>query len=554
MEKNDIIIDKICESGLSRIEHWMNAHDIACISACRSYINNITDGTNPEDVEKYKEAKANFVTDGNKEFDGVSVGKDENVNRTRQLKAKLLVLGYGVTEIDGSYVEDFGTPNPKEVAEHSFFVVNLKDVENFFDHLFELGEYFNQDSVLFKPKGESAFLIGTNKGDFPGYGMKTRPKQYHALAGRFMSRIRNAAFAFADKNKLVMCRDKYDTNEKDAEDYDSEFLFRNDVDRPLIKKENVNFTSRLVESINKFYDGLMLETVGIKTVRSYEPRQCYAMGGVAQFVNNGLQTIKENREKRKINMATLKSPVGMTPLTEANLNRLMHHARHGMVVLSANRSSIYSENPKLDLTGEYERYLAANSSMQDCEETRELWLSNRNKKADADLESDIRKAGFAFSKTFGGYHGKDSVVDSYEPSYVVYNHAPSHSNDYRNFDDLQKFAIQMCGKYKQESVYVQKPGTPPPAPQYLKADGSVDMEFSGKFRLNRDDAEFYTTTKRDRTNPQRFTAEGVERLPKQQGKSHTQLFFEGMFCSSGPADYPSRMKRTKAGEVFLNDK
>ena len=36
---NEIIYNKLCESGLSRIEQWMDIHDIACISASRSYEN-----------------------------------------------------------------------------------------------------------------------------------------------------------------------------------------------------------------------------------------------------------------------------------------------------------------------------------------------------------------------------------------------------------------------------------------------------------------------------------------------------------------------------------
>lgn len=252
----------------------------------------------------------------------------------------------------------------------------------------------------------------------------------------------------------------------------------------------------------------------------------------------------------------LKYPTGMAPMNEANLNRLIYHARHGMVVLSANRSAIASDNPNCDLTAEYQRYLHANPTMEDNEETREMWLAKRNKAADQALLADIKAAGFAFSKTFGGYHGEDSVVDSYEPSYVVYNHAPSHSNDYRNFNDLRAFALKMCAKYKQESVYVQappaKPGETPPPPVYLTANGDVDMEFSGKFRYNDNDAEFYTTTKRDRTNPQRFTAEGIEREPNKQAKNPIAVLFEGAFRVSGPSDYTNRMKRMKAGEVFLD--
>jgi hypothetical protein len=76
----------------------------------------------------------------------------ENYERNRQLKAVLLNKGYGVADIDGTYVEDFGTDAAKEVKEDSFFVVNLKDDPNFKDTITGLGEHFCQDSVLFVPR------------------------------------------------------------------------------------------------------------------------------------------------------------------------------------------------------------------------------------------------------------------------------------------------------------------------------------------------------------------------------------------------------------------
>ena len=55
----------------------------------------------------------------------------ENFERNKQLKAVMLNKGYGVTSVDGTYIEDFGTDAAKEVKEDSFFVVNLKDDPKF---------------------------------------------------------------------------------------------------------------------------------------------------------------------------------------------------------------------------------------------------------------------------------------------------------------------------------------------------------------------------------------------------------------------------------------
>lgn len=107
---DEIIYNKLCESGLSRIEQWMDIHDIACISASRSYIKDITDGTAKDDAKRVKLNKNNPV----------KITPQENKVRNSQLKARLLTLGYGVTSIDGSYIEGFGQKSI-EVSEQSFF-------------------------------------------------------------------------------------------------------------------------------------------------------------------------------------------------------------------------------------------------------------------------------------------------------------------------------------------------------------------------------------------------------------------------------------------------
>ena len=132
--------------------------------------------------------------------------------------------------------------------------------------------------------------------------------------------------------------------------------------------------------------------------------------------------------------------------------------------------------------------------------------------------------------------GQETVTDSYEPSYIIYNHARSHSNDYRDWDELKQFAIELCEKYYQDSVYVQAPDE---APVYLNRHGEVVSSNSSKnFKLNCDNEEYYTTTKRDKNNPQRFTA---------------NIQFESMHCYKGAATYTERIKRTQLGEVFLTD-
>lgn len=96
----------------------------------------------------------------------------ENMARNKSLLAKLQSKGYGVTTLRGIYPE-----GGESVAEISFFVVDLKDTGTLLDDIKSLGEEFDQDSVLFIPKGsikgeDKAYLVGTNKcpDNWLGYG------------------------------------------------------------------------------------------------------------------------------------------------------------------------------------------------------------------------------------------------------------------------------------------------------------------------------------------------------------------------------------------------
>jgi hypothetical protein len=100
----------------------------------------------------------------------------ENYERNRQLKAVLLNKGYGVTDVDGTYVEDFGTDAAKEVKEDSFFVVNLKDDPNFKDTITGLGEH------LFLAAASNLTLLEQTTLTFLATAMKKR--QASSLAAK----------------------------------------------------------------------------------------------------------------------------------------------------------------------------------------------------------------------------------------------------------------------------------------------------------------------------------------------------------------------------------
>jgi hypothetical protein len=145
------------ESGLSRVLQHIEAHDCAILTAFRN---------DPKDMSKCAKGSVN---DNDQEGNTRSLNK----RRNRDLKAMLLGFDYGVTAVDGSYIENFEQPDQIEVKEDSLFVVNLNDDPDFTRNVQEMAEKFCQDSVIIIPQGgKSAYLHGTNESDFPGYGEK----------------------------------------------------------------------------------------------------------------------------------------------------------------------------------------------------------------------------------------------------------------------------------------------------------------------------------------------------------------------------------------------
>ena len=225
------------------------------------------------------------------------------------------------------------------------------------------------------------------------------------------------------------------------------------------------------------------------------------------------------------------------PLSESSLNQMMDHGKTGMIIISSQVTQIEREDPKLDLMADFVKSLEEKGGIQSVDsdalyDEMQDWLKARNKAADKQLRQDIQDAGFSYTPVFGGYRMQETGEESHEPSYVVYCY--DKKGQQRDFQDLLEFGLKMCLKYSQESVYVQAPGEPP---VYLDYNGNqVNTSSSDNFKFNRDQEEFFTTTSRDKSNPQRFTAD---------------IVFENMYIPLRPGDYNENMRRRKQGEYIL---
>lgn len=188
----DLINKIINESSLSRVFNHIEQYDIAMITAFRGRLENC--------ILQQKSIKE-FVSTAETKTKPVQLTKSENLQRNKELKASLLKLNYGVTAIDGSYIENYGEPDSREVAENSFLVVNLKKDAGFFNNIIKLGKAFCQDSVFLKPVNADGFLYGTNNAEFPGLDNKQVIGQFKGgKSAEFFSKVKNRAFTFEHFN------------------------------------------------------------------------------------------------------------------------------------------------------------------------------------------------------------------------------------------------------------------------------------------------------------------------------------------------------------------
>jgi hypothetical protein len=130
----------------------------------------------------------------------------ENEQRNKSLQAHLASRAYIIISVKGSYIEDYGTPDAVEVGEHVFFCVDHLKTGKLKRVLEVLGEKFDQDSVLYIPKGgEKSILIGTNKTGYPGYKVeKTFPILHIGKNdNEFLTKVKGRPFYFREGLKII---------------------------------------------------------------------------------------------------------------------------------------------------------------------------------------------------------------------------------------------------------------------------------------------------------------------------------------------------------------
>ena len=263
---NNIAIynNELNEKSLNRMMLWLNKCDCAFITAFRY---KLIDIANPD--KTYYGPNDNWT-------DKKIFTHEENREKNKLLKAELLNLKYGVTTVKRVYPEGMNN----ESSEESFFVVNRFNDPNFLNNLLSLAEYFNQDSIYYKPKDKTyGYLIGTNGATYPGYHKKgDESKLKPGSASNFMSRIGNKAFSFIPNNAL-----KVNNRKEGIENTDAPQRYWTDYEGTSFKDRK---KSRVQEATD-FWKSICVRRMEV--LEEMEPRGRWAMG---DYMNMNLRNAR----------------------------------------------------------------------------------------------------------------------------------------------------------------------------------------------------------------------------------------------------------------------
>lgn len=201
------------------------------------------------------------------------------------------------------------------------------------------------------------------------------------------------------------------------------------------------------------------------------------------------------------------------PINESSIDRIINkHGKEGMAIISANRPE--------------------NDNRTNNENTRSLIR-------------DIKSTKRSYIPVYGGYKGTDGKVDNFEPSFIVTNY--DRNGVKQDINELFNFAIEMCGKYGQDSALFKYPDK---TPNYYDKNG-VKINKSSSNYIVRDDLtqQYFTslikTKNIDNKNPERskrFTYD-----IQFEGKTY------GVYLNPSPTSLTERMRRTQLGELLIQE-
>lgn len=160
----------------------------------------------------------------------------------------------------------------------------------------------------------------------------------------------------------------------------------------------------------------------------------------------------------------------MEKANETTINRLLNkHTDSGYVMVSACRND-WVPHAEGDATGEKK-----NQEM--------------NNRKTEELKQDIYDSGFQYIPVRGGFIEQSTGIPKEEDSFIIVNYKRRTNRPEASMNELTEIAVDLCGKYNQDSVLVVEPGK---NPTYYRRDGSIDFEFNGSLTVRDNAQQFYT--------------------------------------------------------------
>lgn len=198
-----------------------------------------------------------------------------------------------------------------------------------------------------------------------------------------------------------------------------------------------------------------------------------------------------------------------------------------------------------------------------------------NKTNSQSLLNDIKQFGFSYLPSYGGYRNIEVGEEAdFEPSFIVFNYKSGGGEG--NWDRLYKFALEMCGKYDQDSVLIKASGKNPiyvdrngnkcnkketdkvfkndPKQEYftsLKDKNSVDKEVEMKIKAM---YKSYCQRKGIAQNIEDFKKYREEHIKdiKKIGRRYTyDIQFDECYVNPIPMTLNEQKRRTDNGEIML---
>lgn len=283
---NNIICkrDNLNETTVNRLIKWLTTTDCGFITAFRTELKDIIN------VDK------TFFGQNGEWKPGHVFTHEENRQKNKDMVSKLMIKGYGVIKIKGVYPEGM----TQESSEESYMVFDNKNIGGLYNFLLELGEYYNQDSIYFKPQNSlTGYLIGTNAAEFPGYHQKGDESKFMVnTASNYMSRFKNSAFAFVT-NDAIKNADKREAmndipNEIQTQGYANQHYWQ-DNDKTSFRKRK---QQRMTSNENILYNLISIcENKNIVNLETLHPLtrkslcEHYKKIIIRESVNNTFKTI-----------------------------------------------------------------------------------------------------------------------------------------------------------------------------------------------------------------------------------------------------------------------